>query len=450
MASFDPSIISQIPDASGNPLEARAKGYKLADLITEQQRNKLLLGEQQKQAEDKQKATAVLQNFKGDIGTAEGNIKLAQAYKEAGLGSQAKEALQLGSEQQLQDLQKQKLQNEALQFAAEYVGPQALQAKKVLHEQGLAAAQQVYAQAIKSLPPQYQGKFPPQLPNDPMQADQLLDQAIGHSQKAQEMLQRQSQQANLADEARHRKVEERQGQERINLAKQKTETGKLDDEDVKFFANQYLAGDKSVFQNMGRGTQGAANIVAMRHAIREQAQAQGLSPQDVATKIAEFNGLMSEERALGTRQAAIETAATEAQKVVPIALKASEAVPRGSFVPLTKLIQKGQVMTSNPALARFAQANLTLANVYARAMSPTGVPTVSGRDHALEVLGTATSQEAYRGVVDIITQEIEAARTSPSQVRQDIRGSVKGDYQAPAPGPAAGSTGKTVNWADLK
>src|SRR5262249_6363055 len=85
----------------------------------------------------------------------------------------------------------------------------------------------------------------------------------------------------------------------------------LDDDDLKPLAQQYLAGDKSVLQNLGRGDAGATNIANLRRAIRAEAKEQGLTPVDTAARLAEYNGFAAEQRALGTRQANIETAATE-------------------------------------------------------------------------------------------------------------------------------------------
>ena len=46
----------------------------------------------------------------------------------------------------------------------------------------------------------------------------------------------------------------------------------LDDETLTSMAEQYLAGDKSVFQNLGRGAQGAANVVALRQRVTQVAR----------------------------------------------------------------------------------------------------------------------------------------------------------------------------------
>jgi len=159
-----------------------------------------------------------------------------------------------------------------------------------------------------------------------------------------------------------------------------------------------------------------------------------MSGAQIATKIAEFSGLQSAERAVGTRTANVEMAVSELNRVMPLALQASKAVNRGKFVPLNTAIQAIQRGSSDPALARFVAANTTLANVYARAISPTGVPTVSGNEHARDMLGTAPSQEAYEAVVGQMQKEAEAAEAAPGDVKiglEHLAGVGKDNAQKP-------------------
>src|SRR5690606_6718593 len=51
----------------------------------------------------------------------------------------------------------------------------------------------------------------------------------------------------------------------------------IDDETLTAMAEQYLAGDKSVFQNLGRGAQGATNVVALRKRVAEVAKEAGMT-----------------------------------------------------------------------------------------------------------------------------------------------------------------------------
>lgn len=225
----------------------------------------------------------------------------------------------------------------------------------------------------------------------------------------------------------------------------------FDDNTMTKMADQYLAGDKGVLVNLGRGAQGATDLKALRRRIVERMDEQGITPAQQAVKMQEFVGLAAGERALGTRTAQIEMAANEARNMMKPALEAAAAVPRTSFVPVNKLIESWQTGgVSDPAQARFAAANFSLVNTYVRAIAPTGVPPESARNHAMAMLSGAMSHESYKAVVDQMNIEMEAALKSPQQVQEKFRemhGGAGASAGAPAgPGPAAGGgfTGRTA------
>lgn len=208
----------------------------------------------------------------------------------------------------------------------------------------------------------------------------------------------------------------------------KTADGKLDPDTIKEMAGQYLAGDKSVFTNLGRGAQSSANIAAVRQEIQRQAKEAKMSPADVATKIAEFSGLTAGERSLGTRSAQMGMAVDEASRIMPLAREASANVARTQFVPVNRAIQAVESGSSDPNLARFVAANQSLINVYARAMSPTGVPTVTDKEHARDMLSTAQNDTSYNAVLDQMQAEMDAARKAPGDVKVELSG--KGEKPA--------------------
>lgn len=197
-------------------------------------------------------------------------------------------------------------------------------------------------------------------------------------------------------------------------------------ETLTFMAKQYLRGDTSVMQNIGRGRQGAKNIGLFREEIRRVAEAEGISPEEVAARNAEFFGVKAGERALGTRTAQVGMAVAEAQNMVPLALQASEAADRTGVKSLNDALQAVQKGTASPELRKFVAANNSLVNVYARAISPSGVPTISDKDHAREVLSTAFSKKDYRAGVEQLMAEMNAAQQSPEVVRKEFRETVTG------------------------
>lgn len=229
----------------------------------------------------------------------------------------------------------------------------------------------------------------------------------------------------IAERERHDAALEGLGAQRISAAAAKGDAT-LSDDEKKMMAQQYLAGDKSVMQNIGRGVQGASNIVALRGEIAKQAAEQGMDGKDIAANIAEFGGLTSGERTLGARTANVGLAVDEAKKLAPLAVDASRTVSRSAFVPISKAEQMVQKGTNDENIRRFVAANNSLINVYARGISPTGTPTVSDKEHGREMLDTAFDQKSYEAVVDQMMKEMAAAQEAPGEVRKELRAAVTG------------------------
>jgi hypothetical protein len=218
----------------------------------------------------------------------------------------------------------------------------------------------------------------------------------------------------------------------------------LDPETLTSMAQQYLAGDKSVMQNLGRGAQGSANIVALRREITAQAKAQGMSGPAIAAKMAEFAGTMAGQRTAGTRIANVEMAANEAESLIPLARQASADVARSGLLPFGKMQMMFDNQTNDPKMRQFVAANNSLVNVYARAISPSGVPTVADKEHAREMLSTAMDHKSYLAVLDQMQREIGAARSAPQAVRKAFNGAVTGQEMHGA-APAAADHPADIN-----
>ncbi|AOI92528.1 hypothetical protein WS57_28040 [Burkholderia pseudomultivorans] len=227
--------------------------------------------------------------------------------------------------------------------------------------------------------------------------------------------------------------------ESLNARMQGDPNSALGPDDLKFMADQYLAGDRTVLQNLGRGAQGSKNLVALRNAVRKEAQARGMSGADVAASVAEFEGVKSGERALGTRTAQAGMAVNEADQFADIASDASRAVPRTQFVPANRALQAYETNTGDPKIVAFGAATNSLINAYARAVSPSGTPTVSDKEHAREMLNTAQTPEQYQSVISMMKREMAAAQKSPGQVRSEFREAVtRGKPMANPPPPSGG------------
>lgn len=211
------------------------------------------------------------------------------------------------------------------------------------------------------------------------------------------------------------------------------ESALIDPETRRFMAEQILSGDKSPFANIGRGTQGGQNIALLRQEVTKLGIERGLKGSDLAALNAEFAGLQSGERTLGTRTANVEMAASEVQQLAPIALAASENVDRTQYPSLNALELAAKQGTGDENVIRLNQSVNALVNTYARAISPNGTPTVSDKDHAREILDRAYSKGQFRAAIDQMQLEIAAARKAPGSVRGEFRAAISGG----APGMAA-------------
>jgi hypothetical protein len=317
--------------------------------------------------------------------------------------------------------------------------------------EGLRNGGLIDAQHFSQAPKEFN---PDQVANGVFQALSIKDQFTVQHQKNQEDLDK----SKASETARHNRADEglsgqrvglesqrvgiegqRLGMERERLGMEGAKSGLmpdpqnpgrfikdpsagLTDDDRKFMARQYLAGDKSVLQNIGRGAQGARDLVALRRTIREEAEAKGMKPDEVASTLAEFEGLKAGERALGTRTAQAGMAVNEASQFADLALGASQKVDRTKYPSLNSALQAAEKGTGDPAIVQFGAYNNSLINAYARAISPSGTPTVSDKDHAREMLSTAYSKGQYAAVVAAMKQEMGAAMKSPGAVREEFRG----------------------------
>lgn len=230
--------------------------------------------------------------------------------------------------------------------------------------------------------------------------------------------------------------------------RQQREDSLLTPEEARFMAKQAWTGDTSVFQNIGRGAQGGQNIKILRAMIMKVGEETGKTPEQLAAANAEFFGTKAGERTIGTRTANIEMAVSEAQNVMPIALAASEAVDRTKYPDLNKVLLAAQKGSGDENVVKLATSVNALINIYSRAIAPSGVPTVSDKDHARDIIAAAYSKGQFRAVTDIMNQEMEAAKKSPGQVRDAMRETITGKTEKPAtPAPSAP---KVVKWGDLR
>ena len=239
--------------------------------------------------------------------------------------------------------------------------------------------------------------------------------------------------------------------ERIFNAKNDSVSGKnLDPETLDLMADQYLAGDRSVAAGLGYGNVGAGNRAALRHTIMEKAKAAGMSGAEIAAKLAEYQGIQQSERTVGARSAQVQLAASEANKMADILLSKSKEFNRTQFQPINQVLATVEKGGGGTAVRGYAAAINSFINAYARAIAPTGVATVSDKDHAREILSLADSQEQMEEIMGTLRQEMKAALAAPAEVRGALRKEVAGDKAAPGGEPPKTKKVNGVVWTLMK
>lgn len=204
---------------------------------------------------------------------------------------------------------------------------------------------------------------------------------------------------------------------RLNLERQKFAADQqakanavIDPATIRQMAMQARQGDTSVFQNLGRGVQGAQNIVALRQAIFDPALGP-MTGEQMAQMNANFKGVQAEQRAVGSRVGNAAVGASEVPKMAQISDDAYSKLSRTELVPFNKLKQMVESGTSSPAQAAAYAADQSVVNAFARAISPTGVGTDAARAKGEKMLNTAMGPEAHRAVLNQLITETNAIKS---------------------------------------
>jgi hypothetical protein len=452
---FDPSILSQIPDYAPNPVKAQSDAMALAGQSQGLQMGGLELAEKRQRQQDEAQAREALKG--ADFSSFDSATRALSKVTSPKIRMDLMAGLQKNQTQKREaTLQDMEIADKKLDILAGVLDPVIAQLEPVA-QQGMSPAmldaktKQLVIPAILQL----QNDHPDLQPEiqrflaDPnhltFAGAKSVDQQTKRGSQAlkDRIAQMQANTAARRESAYESDVSSR-GRERDQKVSDR-ESAKLEPEDVKFMAGQYLAGDKSVLTNLGRGTQGAANIVTLRKAIREEANVRGLKPADVAAKMAEFNAIMAEERKIGSIAGAVEFANAEIERFDPLVREASAALPRGSFMPFTKLVQIGERNLSDPALRRlYVQINGYL-NAY-DVLAARGGSDVGKREHNRAMLTTADSPEVLATAMDAVKQEISAARAAGREAKQTVAAELS-DRPNPPPPPGGSSQSKPA-WAE--
>lgn len=123
-------------------------------------------------------------------------------------------------------------------------------------------------------------------------------------------------------------------------------------------------------------------------------------------------------RAGGTYAARVDSATTELQQTIPQAIETGRILPRSAFTKLNELVQEFQKGVSDPQYFDAQAALWSVANAYARAINPTGVPRESEKAElrAEKLISLATDEVAYETVLHRMMKEANASQIASHKV----------------------------------
>jgi hypothetical protein len=185
--------------------------------------------------------------------------------------------------------------------------------------------------------------------------------------------------------------------------------------DAHLAAEAAMKGSYDLFNKFGRSP-GNSQL------IMDEMVKMGATGEQLAQAKAAQAGATSAARVLGTQEARFGVAEKAMEESIPIALQASENVPRGNWLGLNKLIQAGQTQIGNPALRRLLIATDTAAKDYARTINPHGVLRESDIEYARSVISKADSSETYAAALDQLRIEAGVMHRAIQRQKQEQSG----------------------------
>lgn len=141
---------------------------------------------------------------------------------------------------------------------------------------------------------------------------------------------------------------------------------------------------------------------------------------DLESATATAIGTEAGARTLGTVGANQAAAGNEAATMIPIARLYADKVGAGQFKSLNDLSNWASKHTGDKAIVQLNTSLNSLVNSYARAINPRGMPTVSDKNHAREILDAGLSNGQLNATLDVMEQEIAAARAGTAAARSEV------------------------------
>ncbi len=184
-------------------------------------------------------------------------------------------------------------------------------------------------------------------------------------------------------------------------------------------AEQAIAGDQAgAFQ--GLAYRDTINRAAISKRIAEKRTEQGITGSDQALRNAQYGGTKTEARVVATRSGQLAIPMNAFESMAPLALEASQSIDRTRYPTLNSIklaVLKGTGDENVVALHNYLT---TLANTYARAVTPLGQSTDKSRDKAYSLFEEGYSKGQLATSIDSAHREMAAEKQGVGQAKKEI------------------------------
>lgn len=448
MPELNTNLLANIGQNVPSYSKALGQSTQLKDMINQEQLGELQVSQAKAQGE-KDKQIKDLAS-KADFSTPEGQTKFASDV------TKVDPAKGMDFMKQIQEMMKSTGDNEKTQI--ELIGERAdheanaalpllnqyqnMISKGVPPQQAAAQMQPAYQQALQSL------ASVKLKDGSPLLGPEQLKQIIAHptfdpefvsgivqqSKQAREAMTAQQKTSNdtaaVTETARHDKVMEGQGQQKVNLSEDKFKTGlangKLDEDTVQDAATQYNLTGK--IPPLGRGDNAMAVRAQILNTAAKQLKDAGQSEQGAIVNQAALKASQQAYAAVKKSKEMVGTYEKTAVANMQLVRDMSSKVSRGGSPILNKWILAGRkAVEGDPDVAKFDAALTTFSEEYAKVMTgSTGSAsaTDSARSTAHEMINRAQTPEQLNGVLDTMTKEMNNRMESYDNQLYDLQQSM--------------------------
>lgn len=252
----------------------------------------------------------------------------------------------------------------------------------------------------------------------------------------------------FAEEQRHNKVTEGQGQQRINADNAPDTTNSLISPDaIKAAAERYRI--DGTLPTLGMGKTAASIRAQILNSASQMDAQEGVSGRDARVTQIGGKANTSSLTQLAKQKAMVSAFEKNANSNADLAVNASNQLDRTGVPLFNKWLQAGRSGTGSVEANKFNAANETFVNEYAKVMSGSMGNTPvsdSARAHAHSILSTANTKEQYKGTIDLLKQEMANRMQGFDDEEQTIRDSMKGTKQLRMPA----TNNNVVDFGSLK